>query len=96
MYKSIRYVRCLVFIVDYDFVVLAQNIIVHQTETIQHYQSPLSHALFSVAPKKTQKWQLSKLSQVSKNQIFMINIAKLKIKTVIPVKFGELKAPCCA
>lgn len=47
MYKSIRYIRGFIFIVDYDFVVLAQNIIVHQTETIQHYQSPLSHALCS-------------------------------------------------
>lgn len=56
MCERIRDISCLVFFkVDYDFVVLAENIIIHQTETIPHYQSQLSRALFSAAPKKTQK-----------------------------------------
>lgn len=63
---------------DYDFAVLAQNILIPQTETIEHYRSTLAHVLLSVPPKKTSKRRLSRLSQVSTQQIFLISFAKAK------------------
>jgi len=63
--------------VDCDFAVLTQNIITHQTETIQHYQSMLSHDLFCYSKENIKMTAL----QVSTNQMFLISFAKVKINT---------------